>query len=312
MTQLLSTRIVHWTMASLLLVGSCAPASSTTQEDDTEDTDNTNEDSDDEPMTRRDASSGARDAGGSREPDARSTRDGRVDERDEGDDEDDDQTPTPMTSTDASKPSGSSDAGMTTATIDDKMSLLPFKEGNTWTYRVTGGTGTQMKVTTVGPMEKVGGTGPNKDKMAFKVTTTKGTDRTVSWQAVVGSSVVRYREIAYSASTGMPELEEHWAPHKLHVHSDAEHTKAGAKWVETYQETKAMMGAAAMTNTSADNWSVDSPKASVTVPSGTYEAVVLVKASPSGNKTYWYVPGVGKVKETGGQTEELVSFKLTP
>ena len=37
-----------------------------------------------------------------------------------------------------------------------------------------------------------------------------------------------------------------------------------------------------------------------------------MKAGGSNLKTYWYVPGVGKVKETGGQTEELVSYEVAP
>jgi hypothetical protein len=51
----------------------------------------------------------------------------------------------------------------------------------------------------------------------------------------------------------------------------------------------------------------------VTVPAGTFTAIYLQKASGGGTtKTYWYVPGVGKVKEDGGQLEELVSHELVP
>jgi hypothetical protein len=53
---------------------------------------------------------------------------------------------------------------------------------------------------------------------------------------------------------------------------------------------------------------------SVTVPAGTFEALVLRKVSGASDganeKHYWYVPGVGKVKETGSQTEELTEFHL--
>lgn len=191
--------------------------------------------------------------------------------------------------------------------------LLPFHPGATWTYRVTSASGTAMKVTTVGAEEMVGGTGPNAQKRAFKVTTTKGaSDKTVSWQAVEGDSVLRYREISYAATTGQPELEEHWVPHKLHVHSAAMYRAAGKKWMESYQETKAMVGMPATTASVTDTWSVDAAKVKVTVPAGTFDAVVLIKSTATGSKTYWYVPGVGKVKETGGQTEELVSFDVGP
>ena len=191
--------------------------------------------------------------------------------------------------------------------------LLPFHPGATWTYRVTSATGTAMKITTVGEEEMVGGTGPNASKRAFKVTTTKGaSDKTVSWQAVQGDSVIRYREVSYAATTGQAELEEHWVPSKLHVHNSAMHRAMGTKWMETYQETKAMLGMPVMMASVTDHWSVDAAKVPVTVPAGTFQAVVLIKSTATGSKTYWYVPGVGKVKETGGQTEELVSFDVDP
>lgn len=195
----------------------------------------------------------------------------------------------------------------------DESSLLPWKTGHRWTYRVTGGGQVGMKTTTVGALEEVGGKGPNRTLRAFKVTTEKGAmDKTVSWQAVVGESVLRYREVAYSASTGAQELEEHWAPHKLHVHSDAQHRRAGEKWVETYEETKTLADGGVAQATVSDTWMVDGTDISVTVPAGTFKAVVLIKAGATSQKTYWYVPGVGKVKETGGQTEELVSYELAP
>ena len=44
------------------------------------------------------------------------------------------------------------------------------------------------------------------------------------------------------------------------------------------------------TATERDAWSVDSTSESVTVPAGTFDAIVLVKAGGSNLKTYWYVP----------------------
>lgn len=208
---------------------------------------------------------------------------------------------------------GAEDAGDAPSPAPQVATLLPFHTGCTWTYRVTSAAGTSMKITTVGPEERVGGTGPNRDERAFRVTTTKGaSDRTESWQAVVGTSVVRYREVSYAAMTGMPELEEHWAPSKLHVHSAAAKRAAGARWTETYEETKTLPGMSPTTAMVNDTWAVDAPKVSVTVPAGTFQAVVLMKSTATGQKTYWYAEGVGKVKETGGQTEELVSFDVDP
>jgi len=193
--------------------------------------------------------------------------------------------------------------------------LLPWKTGNTWTYAVNDEGVVSMKETVVGEMEPVMGAGPNKDVTAFKVVTHKGgMDQTVSWQAPSGDSVIRYREQAFSASTGALELEEHWDPHKLHIDGSAERRITGAEWLEMYQETKMPVGKAVEMHAARDFWSVVSACASVTVPAGTFTAIHLQKVSANSGsvKMYWYVPGVGKVKESGGQLEELVRYTPGP
>jgi hypothetical protein len=199
--------------------------------------------------------------------------------------------------------------------------VLPWKEGNRWTYRVTDDTGVTTKVTTIQALEPVG-LGPHMEVMAYKVETKKqdGMDTTISWQAPVGDVVVRYREQSYALSTGMLELEEYWDPSKLHIDGSDEHTKAGAKWVQQYTETKVpvtdgVLGSPSPAQT-ADAWQVldaAEDRVAVTVPAGTFDdPIIFQKAGGSSLKTYWYVRGIGKVKETGGQTEELVSYELAP
>lgn len=192
--------------------------------------------------------------------------------------------------------------------------LLPWEEGNTWTYDVTDELGVETtKVTTIHPEEPVGGTGPNAEQLAFRIVTTKGVDgadETISWQGVLGDAVVRYREQAFGATSGELSLEEHWAPHKLHVDYSAEHTADGATWLEIYDETKIEDGMTVTADT-RDRWTVISTSESVEVPAGRFDAVVLEKTGGT-TKRYWYVWGVGKVKEVGGQTEELVSYTVAP
>ena len=193
--------------------------------------------------------------------------------------------------------------------------MLPWKTGNTWTYQVNDEGVMTVKSTTIGDQELVGGTGPNKDAMAYKVVTHKSQmDQTVSWQAPLGDGVIRFREQSFSASTGELELEEHWDPHKLHVDGSTEHRVTEATWLEIYQETKLPVGGTPESHEAHDRWSVLSACESVTVPAGTFEAVYLQKVSATGGsaKTYWYVPGLGKVKESGGQLEELVTSTLLP
>lgn len=213
---------------------------------------------------------------------------------------------------DAGKDEPDPGKGQTGSLFDPNKPLMPWKEGNTWTYRVLAAGVETMKTVTVGPQEPVGGDGPHRDTMAFKVITTKGVnDRTVSWRAVIGPAIVRYREQSFSATTGQLKLDEYWVPYKLYIDGSQERMAAGAAWVEEYEETKIAVGVPPVTATRRDQWVVDSPNEEVTVPAGTFRAVVLQKAGGTSVKTYWYVPGIGKVKETGGQTEELVSYGVS-
>lgn len=191
--------------------------------------------------------------------------------------------------------------------------LLPWNVGNRWVYRITADNVVSTKTTTIEAEELVGGTGPNKDKLALRVLTTKGaSDKTISFQAFVDGKVVRYREQAFHAKSGELEQEEFWAPHKLHIDGSKEHTRDGANWFESYDETKLPVGGEPITSAQRDRWAVISTKERVTVPAGTFDAVVFRKIGASSVKQYWYVPGVGKVKETGGQLEELTSFEVVP
>jgi hypothetical protein len=50
---------------------------------------------------------------------------------------------------------------------------------------------------------------------------------------------------------------------------------------------------------------------SLEVPAGPFEHVIhFQKAGGGSTKEYWYVRGVGKLKETGSQTEELTEYSL--
>jgi hypothetical protein len=190
--------------------------------------------------------------------------------------------------------------------------LLPWKVGNKWTYTVVEMAAVSQKVTTIEAVEMVGGMGPNAGKMANRVVTKKGLmDQTISWQVLEGQKVVRYREQSFGATSGMLELEEYWEPYKLHIDGSPERMGDRKTWVETYRETKLAVNTQPVTATAMDAWQVAAECDEVQVQGTTYKAVKFTKTSGD-TKTYWYVPGVGKVKETGAQTEELIKFEEGP
>jgi hypothetical protein len=195
--------------------------------------------------------------------------------------------------------------------------LLPWAVGNTWTYQVTQDGVTSLKTTTVGELEPVGGEGPNSELMAYHVVTAKGADqkdKTESWQAPSEDEperVVRFREQSFDATSGNLELEEYWEPSKLHIDGTTEHTSAGASWLETYTETKLPVGLSPTTHEVHERWSVIEADATLDVPAGTFQHVIhLQKVGGSSTKDYWYLRGVGKLEETGSQTEELTEYQL--
>lgn len=191
-------------------------------------------------------------------------------------------------------------------------SLFPLNTGNSWTFRTTKGTEVGEKTQTVGVMQQVGGSGPMSSAMAYLMLTTKndGSDKTESWQAELEGKIVRYRELSYG-SNGQVELEEHWEPYKLRI--DGTQLTVGTTYTESYNETKIMTGAAPTTAVSMDTWRVVALDEMVTVPAGTFSAVVIEKVGGTSTKRYWFARGVGKVKEQSGtQLEELKSYMLMP
>jgi hypothetical protein len=194
--------------------------------------------------------------------------------------------------------------------------LLPWAVGNTWTYRVTKDGIVTEKVTTVGEEQEIGGTGPNAANSAFHVVTAKGTDgsdRTESWQSPSADNperIVRYREQSFGAMTGLLELEEHWVPEKIHIDGSPDRTVAGASWLEVYEETKLPVGLTPTTKETRDRWTVIADDETIEVPAGVFEHVIHIQKTGNSTKEYWYLRGVGKLKETGTQTEELVDYTI--
>ncbi|HET8932788.1 MAG TPA: hypothetical protein VFN67_05075 [Polyangiales bacterium] len=206
---------------------------------------------------------------------------------------------------------GTAGASAPAATSDG--SLFPLKIGNAWTFRTTKGAEVGTKIQTVGALEMVGGRGPMSAAMAYRMVTTKddGMDKTESWQAELEGRIVRYREKSYAAANGELEIEEHWEPYKLRV--DGTQLTPGATYTEEYKETKLVAGAVPATATSTDTWRVVAVEEMVTVPAGTFSAVVIEKVGGTSTKRYWFARGVGKVKEQSGtQVEELTEYKLMP
>jgi hypothetical protein len=218
--------------------------------------------------------------------------------------------------------------------------FLPLKVGNSWNYQVTDKDGdVSVKVQSVVAEETVGGSGPNSTKTAFRLVTgskVNDPEGDVSWQGIVDERVVRYREQSIGGGSGKLKNEQYWDPARLRLDESAEHIAAGASWLEpeytewdvdvdTYKDggtdgdggtTFIPDGGVVVQDKIHDLWSVVSPSQQVTIPAGTYDALVVRRVGDSGAsvKTFWFARGVGKIREAeeGKSTEELISVHIVP
>jgi hypothetical protein len=242
------------------------------------------------------------------------------------------------------------DAGTTDAVVDPgdlpaaTGDYFPFKVGNKWTYLVTELNHESVnKVHVITRMEAVGGTGPFKDNVAFRVETQKSTgtvlaDATISWQGVEANRIVRYRETSCQAGSvhindaGSIDQcavneEDWWMPARVVLDSQPASMPyaAGLKWTEMYTEwvtsisfktTPPMMNT--VSGQKSDAWEIINPAATITTPAGTFNGCAVIKKTSMAQamKTYTYCKGVGKVKEEGAsmtsQTETLTAFTVVP
>ena len=189
-----------------------------------------------------------------------------------------------------------------------KGPLLPLVKGNTWTYRVTDGDQVTEKTVTVGESQRIGGSGPNADERAFLVTSERESTTTLSFMASLDGRIVRYRDQELSGD--QVDSDTSFSPHRLYIDGTDEHTREGASWPEEFEGTVSKPGKADETSTEREVWTVTATAEEVTVPAGTFRALVVTKAGGTKLKTYWYVRGLGKVKEIGGQIEELLEFDV--
>lgn len=192
--------------------------------------------------------------------------------------------------------------------------LLPWAVGNSWTYRVTKNGDVSSKTTTVGELEAVGGAGPESARMAHHVTTGKGeSDHTESWQGPSDDEperIVRYRELAFDKASGDLSTDTYWEPNKLHIDGSAEHSVKGVSWFEDYSETKLPIGLSPSTHDVRERWTLLDDDETLTVPAGSFAHTLHFQRVGSSTKEYWYLRGVGKLKESGSQTEELSDYTL--
>jgi hypothetical protein len=195
-------------------------------------------------------------------------------------------------------------------TVTPDQRYLPFAVGASWTYRVTdpqNPTGPAVtKVNTVEAHEAMDGA--NAGTMAYRLRTQFPDRSSVSWQAYSGTRVIRYRDRTYDERDAL-RGEDQYEPYKLRLDEKLARDGVGATMTTTHRETMTDRDGT-RTIQKSERWTVEAVDEEITVPAGTYRTLRVRRTSTGegSDKTFWFAAGVGKIKETGGQTEELVSY----
>jgi hypothetical protein len=187
-------------------------------------------------------------------------------------------------------------------------SLWPLTTGSTWTYRITDPTrGVFDKaVEVLGPQAV-----PDTSTTAILVRSVQPHLEERSWQLELqNGTVVRLREEDLKA--GAIVRVTTWSP--ATVKSLAQVQEQGWSYSSTIRELTREDTGLVEEKEQTYVWRVLAVNETVTVPAGTFTNAIKVQRDRPDKegkvRTYWLVPGVGKVKEDGERLEELVSHTV--
>ncbi len=190
-------------------------------------------------------------------------------------------------------------------------SLWPLTTGSTWKYQIDD----PLKGRFIKDVEILGEQPiPGRNESAIVMHSAQPHLDETSWQIISDGVVYRIREedrIAGALARVMT-----WNP--AVIKSLAEPRPVGWTNAATVMETELNGTGALMKEKQKEFvWTVEAVNATITTAAGTWDnAIRLKRGRPDKidweDRTYWLVPGVGKVLETGERREELIQYDVKP
>jgi hypothetical protein len=188
------------------------------------------------------------------------------------------------------------------------VSLWPLTTGSQWTYKITDPTRGifDKTVEVMGPQAV-----PETSNTAILVRSVQPHLEEHSWQLELqNGTVVRLREEDLKAGAIIRVTT--WSP--ATVKSLAQVQEQGWSYSSTIRELTREDSGLVVEKEQTYVWRVLAVNETVTVPAGTFTNAIKVQRDrpdkTGKERTYWLVPGIGKVKEDGERLEELVSHDV--
>lgn len=191
-------------------------------------------------------------------------------------------------------------------------SLLPMSVGNIWRYQVTEvGTGNPPYTKRQELTEEMTPAGESEPVIVQQ--TTKAGGQTVNWLRRMGDAIVRVRQEDYD-ELGALERTTMYLPYKLRLDEAPERLAVGTVFDEMYTSVITDPNGLETSRTDViDQWVIVDDDVPCETPWGTKSCVQIHRERMVGGlstKDYWFAPGFGKVREEGGQIEELTDCTL--
>jgi hypothetical protein len=186
-------------------------------------------------------------------------------------------------------------------------SLWPLTQGSSWTYRITDPVrGTfEKRVEVLGEQ-----TVPETNMTATAVLSTQPHLRELSWQLDVNGVVVRLREEDRKGDLLARVMT--WSP--ATVKALAREQPVEWRFESTVRELTRYGDGSTEEKEKVYVWRVAAVNETVTTPAGTFTNAIRLERErgdkENRERTYWLVPGIGKVKEDGERLEELISYDV--
>jgi serine/threonine protein kinase len=197
-------------------------------------------------------------------------------------------------------------------------SYFPMRFGNWWIYDVTDPKGrTVQKTIMFDGQGDVGGAHEGLRGYLLDRREPAGTgDR---WFARRGSEIGFVHDKWYD-SKGKFTSEVSFKPYRFRIADAGPHCVEGAKWTEVYDriEFDLETGKPGAPKKLEEEWTVKAVDEEITVPAGTFRCICLHRRSKTDGQvkdsTYWFAPGVGKVREDSPavEFEKLLEYHIEP
>jgi hypothetical protein len=192
----------------------------------------------------------------------------------------------------------------------DSTRYLPYSEGYSWTYEVTD---LVLQETTTKSQSVTGTMNHPDDGMpVFIQVTNKSSGRTESWVRQSGDALIRLQQVDYDADSVL-ERTTVYEPGKIRLDETAARIASGASFAENYTAIIFdEFGAEKSRTDLTEQWQVLSvgdpcPGADF----ADYDCLEIERArTGTPSKTFWFAAGIGKVREEGGQIEQLTACSL--